>query len=74
MKETLLLLLFLLHERRQGFRLLVEPRDFLEQGLDHLVFLDVADRHPALEDDALARAGDDARAWFQNRDHSLGNS
>src|SRR5271166_4825502 len=51
-RRLLLLLLFLFHERGQRLGLLVEPRDFLEQRRDHLVFLDVANRHPALEDDA----------------------
>ena len=54
------LLLFLLLVRLQRRRVLVEPLDLFEQGLDHLGFLDVPDRHAPLEDDPLAAAGGDA--------------
>src|SRR3954470_14873199 len=60
-RPLLLALLLFFEVGGQRGRLLVEPLDLLEEGLDHLVFPDVADGHAPLEDDPLARAGGDSQ-------------
>ena len=58
--ELLLLLLLFLNVRVERLCVFVKAFDFLKQGLDHVDFLDMADRHAPLEDDPLAGTGGDA--------------